>query len=662
MYSTKVMLGVVVALVFLTLTQCTVKKPESPTWTTQFTLPVVNRTYTMPEIIDKLDAEGIEFDADSNIVYTLTRDIDTISLEADELTTSDLSYTVSEVLGPVVIEAPPSRSASIDLDDIPTLSAYLPGTLPAISFSLDNAMSPISTFSAASLSSGQMRAIATNNLGFDLNVVTVELYDVVIGATVGTPQSFSSGIADGETDTTIFNLAGSTISNTLEIRMSASTLGGTVLSASNKNIVTVMEFVGDLTVASATAEIPALSRTFSQQVELGESDALYHANISAGNLNLIVGNETGLTAVLDIEFPDIVNGSTPLHIQRTIPAHGSDAVAVDISGHELLPTDSTVPQNINVNVVASIPGTSPGVFAGIDQNDEFTVTATLTGLEFGSVSGVFSSVSSSIEPTREEIDVPDGFENMELSTAILTLEISNGVDLSGTLDITLEGSNGKTLNVTGNIDAGGAANPVVSFIIDTTVAEFLSPLPSWIDIAGNATFGDGVTEGTITANDFVYAQVNILAPMEMIIHESTIEGDIESENIDEDDIDIVTDHVEEARFVYNVISHLPLGARFEIYLGSDSTTLYTAPGLLIDDVSTVAAPLTAGIVNDTASTGYQTITLTNDDIQVLNTDTLFIGSLLVLEDSNGQPIRLTADDYVTIIGRIEVDYLFDGDF
>ena len=45
---------IMVVLIFLTLTQCTVNKPEAPQWTTQFVLPLVSRTYEMPEIIDKM--------------------------------------------------------------------------------------------------------------------------------------------------------------------------------------------------------------------------------------------------------------------------------------------------------------------------------------------------------------------------------------------------------------------------------------------------------------------------------------------------------------------------------------------------------------------------------------------------------------------------------
>ena len=54
--------------------------------------------------------------------------------------------------------------------------------------------------------------------------------------------------------------------------------------------------------------------------------------------------------------------------------------------------------------------------------------------------------------------------------------------------------------------------------------------------------------------------------------------------------------------------------------------------------------------------------LSNDDIQVLNTDSLYILTAFVLEDTNGKAVRLIPDNSITITGRLEVQYHFDGNF
>jgi hypothetical protein len=661
-FGVKLTLGVMVAVVFLTMVQCTVKEPAAPTWTTQFTLPLINRTYEMGEIVSKINQDGIEFDADSNIVYTLSRDIDTFRLDAGELTTSDVSCSISEQLGVIEIEPPASVSATVSAMEIGALATYLPGTVPPTSFEVANQLEAVTSYSSATIAQGQVLAISTNNLGFDLASVSVELYDVANSRTVGTPQTFSGGLLDGETDTVVFDLAGETVSNSLDVRLSASTLGGLVLSASGKEIITTMMFGDVITVTSATAEIQPLNRSFSQQVVLGESDAIYNADFSSGSLTLDISNETNLPAELDITFPDFVSGNAPLNVMRAVGANTTVSIDVPLTTYSLRPSDSTVPQNLNVEVIATVEGSLPGQPVAVDQTDQFSVSASLSQLEFGSVTGVFDTVATTIAPSTEEIAVPEGFDQIALTSVVLTLEVDNGVNMPGNLVVSLLGNNGKSLTLSGAIAAGSAQSVVTSTLIDSTAADFLNPIPSKIQISGSATFGDGVTEATITTSDFLSARVNIVAPLEVTVNASTIEADIDDAEIDQDNIDLVTDHFVEARLIYNVTSHFPLGAQFNICLSGDSASVYTNPGLIIEGITFGSAPTVGGIVSDTASTGFQEIVLSNEDLQVLKNDTLYIGTQLLLEDTNGESVRLTNGDYVTLVGRIEVDYLFDGEF
>ncbi len=235
--------------------------------------------------------------------------------------------------------------------------------------------------------------------------------------------------------------------------------------------------------------------------------------------------------------------------------------------------------------------------------------------------------------------------------------------MQGQLDLTLLGNNGKTLNIAGTIDAASPTAAVVSQIVDTTVADFLSPMPSLITISGTTSFGDGVSEGTIRNNDFVHASVRIETPLEVILPRTVIAPDIESKDINQDDFDPVTDHVIEARLIYNVINRLPVGASVNIYLSRDSATVVSNPEVsFIDEIFVVPAPTVGGIASDTISTGYQTVVIDSLDVNILKNDSLYIATEIILEDTNGQPIKLTVNDYLTLIGRIEVDYRFDGKF
>jgi len=658
---TKLFLSLVVVLVALSLMQCTIKKPESPVWNTQLTIPLINRTYTMPEIIEKIDQEGLSIDPDSSVVFSMTREIDTVRLDDDEMTTADLSYMAFESIGQVALPAPVIQPVVLDIMLISGLATYLPGTVPATSFSITSNLPRVTTYTSIGLTSGQAWVIVANNLGFEITANSVELWDVTYNRSIGS-QVFPTPIPDGGIDSVLYDLSGQTLSNLIQARISAVTPGGTVLSTSGKNIITTMRFDGDLTVAAATAEIPALNRSFSQNLALGESDVIYQATLLSGNLHVEIGNQTNLTAGLDITFPDLRYNGSPLTIQRTIGPIGSSIVNINLAGYELTPTDSTLPQEVRVEVEASVPASAPQ-HVTIDQSQQFIVEAGLSNLAFGSVTGIFSTVGTTVEPTEYELDVPAGLDSAQLVSAVVTLEIENGVELPGMLALTLLGNNGKTLVISGPVTPGTPTSPVVTQFIDSTVADFLSPMPSLITISGSASFGDGVNVGTIRTGDYVWASFDVFTPFEVILPRTLVEPDVESEELDQDDLDAITDHVVEARLLYNVINHLPIGATINVFLSGDSSTVLTDPEVsFIDEIFVVAAPTVGSIVSDTVSTGYQEVIIDSVDVQVLKNDRLYIGTQIVLDDTNGQPVKLMASDYLSLIARIEVDYRFDGEF
>lgn len=654
---TRLGLALVVIFIFLTLTQCTIERPKAPQWDTQLTVPVVNRTYLMPELIEKINQEGISLDG-NDVVFSISHEVDTFSIGAEQLRTDNLAFSVSQQLGNVDLTPPTVDPLAVSYVDIAGLSA---GVVAPVSFSQDTVLPPLSDYSSISIVDGAAVLSIGNNLGLDLDTVILELYDYQSGLLIG-DTSFDGGLASGASATATFDLDGATLSNELEVRLSCHTPGGTVLSADNKSLTTDIGFAQPLTVSSAQASVPTLSRSVSQNVDLNESEPLYSAILSNGQLSLNIANNTQLDATVQITLPDLAYGGQPLVISQPVAGSSSIQVPVSLAGYELAPQDQSVPQQIAVEVLAATDG-SGGSIVTVDQSDSFAVTADLTGLEFASVTGVFDNTAATIDPSTQDIDVPEGFEHVELQQAVLVLEIENHFALTGDISVTVVGNNGKSLSISGLIDAAVSGTPVTTVLYDSAVADFLNPVPSQIDISGSATFGDGSTVATINDGDYVYAQVHVSAPLEVIIAQDTeVEADVESEDIDQEDIDVITDHVTEARFVYTIVNHLPLGVDVSIFLGGDSTTLLSAPQVLIDGLSVGAAPTVAGIVSDTISTGQQTIILDNTDIQVLNNDTLFIGQQIILQGTGGQAVHLTGDDYVQVSGYLEVDYRFDGEF
>ena len=664
-FGTKILLTGIVVVVFLTLTSCTIKKPESPTWTTNLTVPLVNRTYPMEELVSKMDQDGIEMDEENNIVFTITEEIDTVVIDQAHLAVDDITVSpFSERLGVVSIDAPAKDSATVNFNDIAPLALGAAIPIPETTFTVTCTLPPLGAFSTADIDSGAARSVIRNELGITIDSMTVRLLDAGNGDAVIDSARTLSPLPSGDSVTLAFSLDGKTVSNAIKVEAVCHTGGGgPFLETSGLEITTVLDFPGDLTVSAATdVTVPELTRDFSESVSLqsgGETDLIQSASLSQGQLQVTVSNNSSLNATLDIVLPDLQLGSTPFATQCEIGAGLDTVINIDLAGYRLQPADLSLPQMLDIQVEALAHENSTPV--DVHYTDSFLVAAGLNSLSFSSVTGIFADNETTLDPVHQDIDVPKGFDGVELAGAVLTLAIENDVNLPGYIDFTLTGDNGKTLHISDSVAPAGLSAAVITTIVDSTVADFLSPVPSTIDITGSASFGDGVFSGTINADDYIYAEVNFIAPLEIRITETALETDIESQSIEQDDIDMITDHVVQANFVYNIINHLPLGTVVNLYFGGDSAALFDNPQLLIDSLEVTAAPVTAGIVNDTVSTGDEIVFLDSTDIKVLENDPLYVGCEIILRDSDGF-VRLTSLDYLSVIGRFEVEYRFDGEF
>ena len=662
--SSKIFLSSFIIIIFLTLVQCSIKKPESPTWETSLVIPVINRTYDMAELIQKLNQDGIEMDSSGNISFKITEELDTVTISADYLNTPTISYSFSKTLDTFSIVTPDLAPVYVTLATITGISAVTAEdtfTIGAQSFNITNDLPLITSYSSATIVSGLINIYVHNNLGADLDTVIFEFWDIGSNSLLGIDSVFS-GIPTGSSVLIPINLAGKIITNRFRIKAQCHTVGGFIDSASTRGVSTELDFVGSLVVSGATAEIPSFTRSISSQVDLLESDRIDTASIAGGTLSLTITNSTPLDITIDIAFPDILSGSSPLALSPAILPLTTSNIVIDLSGYNIVPTDNTVPQQLSINATATVQPTAPTKVT-VTQNDSFSITADISGLSFNYVVGFFDSVEVSFAGLTSQINVPTGFDSIQFSAAVLTLEIENGIDLPGNLNIQIDGDNGNSLNLSGSISASGGLSSAISTIIEPSAGSFLSPTPSQIDVSGSIIFAQGGYQGRIEANDFITATVTFLAPLEIVISASTIEADIERTEIDTSSISIVTEHVREARFIYNIISHLPIGAQIDIYFGADSATLFANPQLLINAINLPAAPVDiSGLVTDTISSDYQEIFLDSTDIKILENDTLFIGSRINLSGTNGQSVKITANDYISITGRVEVIYKFNGEF
>lgn len=661
-YSSRILLSLIVITIFLTLVQCTVKSPEAPTWNTTFSVPVINRLYQMDELVEKIGQDELGIDSLGNVSFSVTETIDPIGIDTAQLATADISFSQSEVLGLIDINPPVFTPLNVSLSSITGLATALPGDsafVDSLMFSISNNFPQIQEFSSATIATGHIDISVDNYLGVSIDTLLIQLYDRQTASVVQLDTVVQS-IPDSSSYLHTMNLNGRTLSNYLRVDVAAFTPGGLVQNFSARSIQTNADFGSTITVSEAVAQVPPMpDMNFSNKLglSLNPGEQIDSAQLGSGNIIMYVTNNSSLDATVNITVPSLELGGTTYTLSQPILGGQTININTDLANYNLIPLDDTV----LINLAVSLPGSGINLVP-INETDSFTVSTSIGNLTFNSISGIIPDNTTNFANITQELTAPDGFNEISFVSAVLSLNIENGVDLPGNLACTLSASNGKVLEITGTIAPKGTAVRQLTTITNNDVADFLNPIPDSVTIGGSISFGDNVAH-TLNVSDSIFASFDIYAPLHVKVDNAEITDiDIEREALDSSDMAQITEHVTEARFVYTITSHLPLGISAVVAMGSDSAALYTTPELVIDTFYAAAAPvdpLTGITTTEQVSEGE--ILLDSLDIQILQNDTLFIRPILVLNSSDTSGVLLTGSDYFSIQGRIEVEYLFDTD-
>lgn len=645
-----VILGIVVVIMVLTLTQCTIKKPEAPSWRTNMVVPLANKTWDMSELIRKIDQDNLTTDSVGNPYFYYTRVLDTVTV-AGSFSVSDVTQNVAESLGIVQLHPIIGQDVQINLSDYVSLQT---GDIPPASFDVSQALPTMADFVTASICSGYVAIRLENDFGLDLDTVIVTVNDVINSTQIDS-YAIPGGIPSGETSTHNTDVAGRTVSNQFALLVHCHTPGATSFSLSGKTMTCSAGMPDGIDVIAATAKTPLIEKAFDQPIDISSEHIVQSATLASGQIVFDIQNLTNLEAVLVITLADVKNGSEPLVVNQPVTAGQTRQFIYDLSGYKMEPADQTLPQALSMHVDLVVDSSATPV--AVEAGDKVAVTAGIENISFADVQGIIAPTTASFANIQQQIDVPKGFDNVQLQGAQVRLDIKNTVDIPGSFSIDLSGNNGRQKTIAGTILSGTQSQPATTIIVDSDLTSFFSPIPTEITVNGNATFGDGVTSGSITPTDFVIGTITISSPLEMIIDSTTFDGGSEGSHVHFDTA--MVNGLKLAEFHSTVVNHLPLGVSVEFLMGGDSATLYTNPQVRLGPVVITRGALNAGGTVDTATVSRNVLTMDSTAMRVLLHDTLWVGELITLESTQGESVRLTGADSLSISGYINVEYSFD---
>ncbi len=593
--------------------------------------------------------DAISYDSLGEISISFKQNIDTFIVDQG-LSIQDINQNSVHDLGSVTITTPDPVSLHLNLTD------YLPlatGEVPEVGFDADMDLDPISEFESALIDEGQLILTITNNFDLQLDSLMIWIVNSSNGDTIADYLA-EGGLGIGETIIDTTNLNGVSVSNTIGLESRIHTPGGTLLSTSDKYLQVALDFADDLTVSSAIAQIPPQEKNYSSSVELNESNQLANAVLSNGQISVNLYNNSPLSIDAVIEIPQVTQSGLPLTISGTISGLGQSSFNQDVAGYTVEPEIQAQSMVLDVNFDAYLHGTG-GTAVGVNASDQFIVETELSGVQFSQATGIFEPTEIIIDPVQESLDVPEGFDNITLTDAALVLDIYSQTGIPVSVNIELTGDGGQYLSTEAHVIPGSPDNPGVTNLVVSNITELIDPIPSEIVVSGIATAGDGVTPGTVYAESKVWGEAEIRSPLKFAIAETIIEGDINSTKIDQGDIDEISSRLLSGEIHGIITNHLPFEAEVELYLGGDSSSLYSSPQLTIGPVLVSAGIInSSGIVTDATETSIE-VHLSEQDLNIIENETLYIGQRLHLPGTDGVIINIVDTDYLEIEAYIELE-------
>jgi len=637
-------------LIALTVMQCSIKKPEAPSWNSTLRIPLAADRLDVANLLLRLDNGDELVDESGNIGLFYSDVLDTVDLGADLLLPLQ-SQVIPQAMGQVNIGTIPGVAVTADMAKFYAGPA---GSIPPFDVNDTATLGPVTSYTWIAPAYGLAYIKVTNQFGLDFDSVTLAVTDLVAGP-LGS-FNFAGGIPTGATDSQTVSIVGRQLFNTFEYQLYAHCIGGTLLTLANSYLNVAFAFSDTVVIDSALMEVPSVVRTQNEDLGFtGNADlvSVQNAAIASGQLTVTIENRTGLAAAVTFSAPSFTQGAVPLARNVAVPAHDTTFLAIDLSNYLWVPEEANPPQHFTVTAVATTVPSAPAHVL-VRRDDSLVVSAQLDNVQAGTVTGVLAPQRLALPAFQQTITTPSELASFHLATASLELDIHNGSGAEAWLDLLLTADNGKSTVIQGLVASGSAAAPVVTRLSEPNLAGFLDPFPGSIQLAGTATFGDSVRAFTFSAADFAYADVALRSPLAVRVDSVTIRGDAEGQDITGSDLGEFVDKLEGGALRLKGSNHLPLDASVTLYVATDSAGVFAAPDLQLGPVHVGAGILDAGgRVVDTAAFDAE-LPLSQADLNLFRAGRLYFAVDFHLDGTAGQTVLLTALDYLDLVAYFTV--------
>jgi hypothetical protein len=673
---------------------CSFKSPQAPSWQTRLNVPLVDRIYTVAEMVK--NQENVVFDENGRLGFHIEENIDATRIgENFKLD----GFTQSFQVGLTDLETP-AFNVSYDrfyFQQMCPATAGQDGKTMVVNTTVFQRLAGEKhtdpNFHSASIAKGLGKLHIYNRLPVALENVTLQLRDSDSGnMIVNSPRL--AGLAAGDSTIIEVLLDGVRIPDNNQWLISGTIKGSTAAVAVRSNqVVDIVTQIDKVRMSRLDARIPSIGLMIKQTIEL-----LPAMTITVEELAFQKG---AVTLTLDNKTP-FGSGEVALQLDQVKDAGTGMPLAFNISLQPFQKTTNVLnlnnyvakldlPRNgaqqlLNVTVSGSTQDLSDH-FVSLDEKSTITATINFSDLVIDHLSGRLAEQQVVLDTVKKSVDLPDrlnDLDNVRFGQATLTMDIYNTVQLpirfEGKLWAFNEKGDKAFLSFDQAIKPGGTGEVLTRLPVFTAqnsdMVKFMDIRPNQFVATGRAWVGDGVTYGQIKASDYIRAQVAVDVPAQVSwtakdFHIDTTQ--VEIKPVDEggdlfDNGDLVrisgdaTDNLVSAKITAKIENHLPVGGSVQLLMAEALQRLYDKPNVVLDAIKLPAA--VTDVAGKVIASRYIEVTLqlTDQDMELLKNSgatlkPVFIAADLKLDGSNNEERQIFSNDYVKIQALLTLEVL-----
>jgi hypothetical protein len=671
---------------FIFLSGCFEKpsEPVLPTWDVDLTVPILDKTFTLGELVEK-DTTYLKVGAGNQIYYSTSEKLDATKI-GDNLKISDISTSASTKLGNFEIKNPGTISASIKAYDIfPSLSSNLPPgnyIVPsnAPGQTVTTNFTAFDNFQQVTFDGGIIKVTVNNGLPVPLqfpnglaiynsNDLTTPILTLFENATIN---------ANSELTATA-DLAGKTLPANLSLKvtvLSPGSGGQQVYLDVNQMFVTVSASLENLSIASASAKIPSqtepvvISDSFVLEPNEPQPDLINEVNFKSGSMKIKVVNGIDLGLNGSITLYNFVRKSDntplqiPLNIGRKNSASNTLTFNLNLADYKLV---GNLTNTVDYKVEVRTEDTG-NEYRTVSKNDGLSAEITLQNIVIESISGKAKPREISFEEQKIDLaglkDYREKFKgSIKFDDIQVEINLVKTAQFTFDLNLKIKGVNTRT----GKVDSieiplaqrrfSGSTHRIVLNKSNSNIVNFINSfasqeLPEYLIVTGSVFLNPNYEVGRVSSSDSVYGSISVSFPASVGISNAVFEDTSEvNELSDESKKEI--DKTNYGKLFVEIENGLGVDVRFRAkILGVTMDSLLSIPK--DNDFMINPAPVGSDGFSSGTTRYINVIELNRNEIQKFK-DMKFVRSFISIATANNGGIvkfRTTDSLKVKIYGRV----------